>query len=168
MARRARVRLGCLGAVAVLGAVAAGPAAAVEWSPALRDGPRLALRAAPTAAFAPALAPLAQAGSPGLGDPFFPLAGNGGYDVSHYGLALGYEPATRRLAGVAIIQAKATQDLSRFDLDLRGFTVASVRVNGAPAVFTRDGQELVVTPEKALKAAPPSSSRSPTRASRGR
>jgi len=35
-------------------------------------------------------------GSPGLGDPFFPLAGNGGYDVAHYGLRLGYDPATRR------------------------------------------------------------------------
>ena len=25
-------------------------------------------------------------GSPGLGDPFFPLAGNGGYDVTNYAL----------------------------------------------------------------------------------
>ena len=28
------------------------------------------------------------AGSPGAGDPFFPLAGNGGYDVRHYSLDL--------------------------------------------------------------------------------
>ena len=28
-------------------------------------------------------------GSPGLGDPFFPNAGNGGYDVAHYSLTLG-------------------------------------------------------------------------------
>ena len=33
-------------------------------------------------------------GSPGLGDPLFKLAGNGGYDVGHYGLALDYEHAT--------------------------------------------------------------------------
>ena len=26
-------------------------------------------------------------GSPGLGDPFFPLAGNGGYDVTNYAAA---------------------------------------------------------------------------------
>src|SRR4051794_41852586 len=30
-------------------------------------------------------------GSAGLGDPFFPYTGNGGYDVSHYALRLGYE-----------------------------------------------------------------------------
>jgi hypothetical protein len=60
-------------------------------------------------------------GSPGLGDPFFPLAGNGGYDVAHYGLRLGYDPSTRHLDGTTTIQATATQNLSRFDLDLRGF-----------------------------------------------
>jgi hypothetical protein len=60
------------------------------------------------------------AGSPGLGDPFFPLAGNGGYDVSHYSLRLDYDVASRRLVGSATISATATQDLSRFDLDLRG------------------------------------------------
>src|SRR5436190_2057820 len=32
-------------------------------------------------------------GDPGLGDPLFPLAGNGGYDVRHYALALAYDPA---------------------------------------------------------------------------
>jgi hypothetical protein len=33
-------------------------------------------------------------GSAGLGDPFFPNAGNGGYDVSHYSLTLSYDAAT--------------------------------------------------------------------------
>jgi hypothetical protein len=44
-------------------------------------------------------------GSSGLGDPFFPLAGNGGYDASHYGLDLSYEPATNQLTGTATITA---------------------------------------------------------------
>ena len=35
-------------------------------------------------------------GSPGLGDPFFPNAGNGGYDVQHYELQLAYTPADAR------------------------------------------------------------------------
>jgi hypothetical protein len=61
------------------------------------------------------------AGAPGLGDPFFPLAGNGGYDVSHYSLRFSYDPATRQLDGTATISAMATQNLSRFDLDLRAF-----------------------------------------------
>ena len=34
-------------------------------------------------------------GAPGIGDPYFPTDGNGGYDVSHYGLDLKYEPADR-------------------------------------------------------------------------
>ncbi|HEY5143566.1 MAG TPA: M1 family metallopeptidase [Solirubrobacteraceae bacterium] len=92
-----------------------------------------------------------QIGAPGLGDPFFPLAGNGGYDVLHYGLRLAYDPATAVLDGSADITAVATADLSRFDLDLSGFTVAAISVNGRPASFTRDGQELQITPARALR-----------------
>jgi len=89
-------------------------------------------------------------GSPGLGDPFFPLAGNGGYDVSHYGLNLSYEPSTSQLTGTATIDATAKQDLSRFDLDLRGFTISQLEVDGRAATFTRDGQELIVTPRTGI------------------
>ena len=35
----------------------------------------------------------------GIGDPYFPLDGNGGYDVQHYDLDLAYDPATRRAHG---------------------------------------------------------------------
>ena len=45
------------------------------------------------------------AGAPGLGDPFFPLAGNGGYDVTNYSIELGYDPATRHLDGTTTIAA---------------------------------------------------------------
>ena len=90
-------------------------------------------------------------GSAGLGDPFFPLAGNGGYDVSHYALGLSYDPQTRRLSGSATITATATQNLSRFDLDLRGFDISGLTVNGRAASFARDGQELVITPRHGLR-----------------
>jgi aminopeptidase N len=90
-------------------------------------------------------------GSQGLGDPFFPLAGNGGYDVSHYGLDLSYELGTNQLTGTATITATATQDLSRFDLDLRGFTISRLDVEGRAATFTRDGQELAVTPRTGIR-----------------
>jgi len=89
-------------------------------------------------------------GSPGLGDPFFPLAGNGGYNVSHYGLNLSYEPAGNQLTGTATITATATQDLSRFDLDLRGYSISRLDVDGRAATFTRDGQELIVTPRTGI------------------
>ncbi|MGY1779633.1 M1 family metallopeptidase [Geodermatophilus sp. SYSU D01036] len=91
-----------------------------------------------------------QPGAPGLGDPYFPLDGNGGYDVRHYGLDLRYDPATDVLAGTATITARATQSLSSFDLDLQGLEVRSVRVGGHAATWTRDGQELVVTPKHPL------------------
>jgi aminopeptidase N len=94
-------------------------------------------------------------GSPGLDDPFFPLGGNGGYDVDHYGLTLAYDPPSNQLTGTAVIAATATQDLSRFDLDLRGFTITELDVNGTAAAFTRNGQELVITPAVGLPAAQP-------------
>jgi len=52
-----------------------------------------------------------------VGDPYFPLDGNGGYDVGHYLLDLGYDPATDVLHGRALIVARATQSLSSFNLD---------------------------------------------------
>ena len=64
-------------------------------------------------------------GAAGVGDPYFPLDGNGGYDVRHYGLAITYTPATDVLAGVATITARATQDLSAFNLDFDGLTLRS-------------------------------------------
>ena len=90
-------------------------------------------------------------GSRGLGDPFFPDAGNGGYNVSHYSLDLSYEPATNQLSGTATITASATQNLSRFDLDLRGFSISRLDVAGRSATFTRDGQELIVTPRVGIR-----------------
>ncbi|HEY6779973.1 MAG TPA: M1 family metallopeptidase, partial [Thermoleophilaceae bacterium] len=99
---------------------------------------------------APASASLFAPGAPGLGDPYFPFAGNGGYDVKHYVLDLEYDPDSDVLDGSALIVARATQALSRFDLDLRGFELSKLTVNGLPARFARDGQELVITPRLKL------------------
>jgi aminopeptidase N len=90
-------------------------------------------------------------GSPGAGDPFFPLAGNGGYEVRHYSLRLAYEPQNNALDARAVISARATQDLSRFNLDLRGLHVGRVTVGGDPAAFKREGQELVITPAAGIR-----------------
>jgi aminopeptidase N len=89
-------------------------------------------------------------GSAGAGDPYFHRAGNGGYGVSHYRLALRYSPSDDRLRAVATVKALATEGLSRFDLDLRRLHVSSVRVEGEPARFRRRGQELIVTPRHPL------------------
>ena len=94
--------------------------------------------------------PAFRPGAPGLGDPYFPLEGNGGYDVGHYDLTLSYTPAGHHLAGTVTVTATATQNLSRFDLDLTGMTVATVTVGGAQAGFTRSGPELQITPAHGL------------------
>ncbi|MFF3501448.1 M1 family metallopeptidase [Streptomyces sp. NPDC003247] len=90
-------------------------------------------------------------GASGVGDPFFPLAGNGGYDVDHYDLTLGYDPGSRHLTGRAVLTARATQRLTRFDLDLYGLKVTGLTVDHVKAEHRRDGQELVVTPARALR-----------------
>jgi aminopeptidase N len=100
---------------------------------------------------APASAGTPGPGQPGVGDAYFPLAGNGGYDVRHYSLDIRYTPDTRAFAGVAVLRVRAERALSRFNLDLRGFTVRSVSVDGTPAEFTRDGQELTVAPRRPLR-----------------
>jgi hypothetical protein len=89
-------------------------------------------------------------GAAGLGDEYFPLDGNGGYDVRHYDLDLAYNPATDRLTGVATIRAVATQSLSRFNLDFDGLSVSDVEVNGADATWSRQSGELTITPRKGL------------------
>ena len=100
----------------------------------------------------PANASTLRPGAPGVGDAYFPLAGNGGYDVQHYAIDVRYEPATRAFTGITTISARATAGLSSFDLDLRGFTVRSVRVDGRPAAYTRRGQELIVVPSGGIPA----------------
>lgn len=103
-------------------------------------------------------------GSSGAGDTYFPLSGNGGYDVRHYDLTLGYDPQSRHLDGKAVITARATQRLTRFDLDFKGLKVTGVTVDRAKASYHRDGQELVVTPATPSSGIRNSESLSPTRA----
>ncbi|MFJ9820876.1 M1 family metallopeptidase [Streptomyces sp. NPDC101151] len=89
-------------------------------------------------------------GTSGAGDPYFPLSGNGGYHVKHYDLTLRYDTGSRHLDGKAVLTARATQKLTRFDLDLKGLKVTGVKVDGSAAGFRRSGQELVVTPRHTL------------------
>jgi aminopeptidase N len=110
-----------------------------------------AVAADPDVAQLEAAAHAGQPGAPGVGDPYFPLEGNGGYDVRHYDLSFSYDPASDRLDGTMAIKARATQDLSRFDLDLQQLEVSAVRVNDNPTAYDRDGQELRITPHNRLQ-----------------
>jgi aminopeptidase N len=123
---------------------------------------KLGLAVAVAATALVAVAPSASAekyvaGSAGSGDPFFPQAGNGGYDVRHYSLSIDYEQPANLLSGSAVIRATATQSLRSFNLDLRDlYTVSRVRVNGESASFAQhDEQELTIVPSPKLKAGRP-------------
>src|SRR5687767_13967234 len=70
------------------------------------------------------------------GDPYFPLDGNRGYDVKHYRISNSYDPDTDRLDGTTRIRATATEELTRFSLDLV-LAVDRVRVDGRAADFTK-------------------------------
>src|SRR5918998_6404271 len=127
--------------------------------PARRRRPVVAILAVAAAALvlaAPAAADGRHAppspGAPGIGDRLFPTLGNGGYDVLHYHLDLRYATSapSQSIDGTVTIVARATQSLSRFNLDFGGASVGSVSVNHRRADFTREGEELVITPKRAL------------------
>jgi aminopeptidase N len=90
------------------------------------------------------------AGAAGAGDPYFPMAGNGGYNARHYDLDLSYDPVTGALDGHATIEARAERRLCSFNLDLAGLEVTSVSVDGRRAAPTRTGDELTVAPKHPL------------------
>lgn len=92
----------------------------------------------------------ARPGAAGLDDPYFPLLGNGGYDVQHYDLDLSIDPDGWTLDGVATLDVVARHALSRFQLELHGLHVEDVTVDGEPAAHTREGDELVITPASAI------------------
>jgi aminopeptidase N len=89
-------------------------------------------------------------GALGIGDPYFPATGNGGYQVGHYDLQVTYDPASKELTGLATIEATATQDLSSFSLDFSGMSVRSVEVDGEPAGVERGDEKLIVAPPDGL------------------
>jgi aminopeptidase N len=92
-----------------------------------------------------------KAGATGAGDPYYPGYGNGGYDVDHYDLDIAYNPANGNLRGHAKVRAKATENLCSLNLDLLGFDVRRIKVRNEKARWSRDGQELTVTPKKPLR-----------------
>jgi aminopeptidase N len=88
----------------------------------------------------------ATPGAPGVGDKVYPNLGNGGYDVQQYLVDVDYQEQDQTVDATVVITARATQDLSSFHLDAVGLTINTVEVNGRPASFVQQGEELVVTP----------------------
>ena len=73
-----------------------------------------------------------------------------GYDALHYTIDLDADLDSSTISATVTMQARATQALSRFNLDFGGFTISSITVNGRPATFEREERELIITPAQAI------------------
>ena len=137
------------GLVGVVALVVAGSGLVGSVAPA-EAGDAVSHATTSAAASQPTTSAAASRGSAGIGDGYFPQYGNGGYRVSHYDVDVAFNPATERLHGRTVVQARATQPLSRFDLDLV-LPASRVLVNGRRARHSSTPHELVVTPTRALR-----------------
>ncbi len=86
-------------------------------------------------------------GAPGIGDPYFPTQGNGGYDVQHYDIDLVVDIDAQTIAAVTTIEAVTTQDLTRFNLDFSRYEIESITVNDEAVSFSLFGNELAIANE---------------------
>src|SRR3954447_26251032 len=94
--------------------------------------------------------PNATHGEPGLGDPYYPQAGNSGYDVTKYQIMINWDPRTQSITGTTTISARATQPLNSFYFDLVLHT-DKVTINGVPAESsTRGLSDVYVKPAQPI------------------
>ncbi|HEY5821459.1 MAG TPA: M1 family metallopeptidase [Propionibacteriaceae bacterium] len=94
----------------------------------------------------PPVDPNATEGSSGVGDPYYPDAGNGGYDVARYQISLTWDPTKAAITATTTISARATHELRSFYLDL-ALQTDRVTVDGQPASFDQEGfQNVRVVP----------------------
>lgn len=138
--RRVRAALVAISAAALVAGAAVAPATGHDAVLAADGGSAAGARVAPTS------------GAAGIGDPYFPLDGNGGYDVAHYDVHDRYAFASGRLSGWTRITARAEQDLSSLNLDFM-LGVSKVTVDGRPATFGRANRhELRIVPKRPIAA----------------
>ncbi|OYO17224.1 peptidase [Enemella dayhoffiae] len=93
---------------------------------------------------------IAADGGDGVGDPYFPEAGGGGYDARGYRIEVSWDEAAERLDGVTTMTAVATRILGRFHLDL-ALPVQEVRLDGAVVQHQQQGTDLSLTAAKNLQ-----------------
>ncbi len=95
----------------------------------------------------------AQTDLTGLGDPLLPQAGNAGYDVQHYDLALSViSVANGELRAETTITLIPDRDLPFFYLDFTALEIIELTVDGVPATHRFKQGELAVIPQTPLRA----------------
>lgn len=78
-------------------------------------------------------------------DPYVPDRGDATYAVTHYDLDLDYKVSSNRLAGKAVLDIVARQDVARLHVDLVGLRISKVTVDGRPAKWVHRGPRVLVT-----------------------
>jgi len=101
-----------------------------------------------------ALATLAFGGAavaaPSAEEPFFPHAGNPGYDALKYEIEIEYEGPKQPLVGYASIKIRATQELRRVSFDFRGPRV--FHMSGlTPGTYRQRHGKLVFLPREPIE-----------------
>jgi aminopeptidase N len=91
----------------------------------------------------------AAANPVGIGDSYFPSAGNPGYDARGYSIDARYWPARGKLAGTATIRIEAKTRLEKFNLDLL-LHAGRVSVDGVRAGVRKRRHELTVRPARPI------------------
>jgi aminopeptidase N len=85
-----------------------------------------------------------------LGDSYFPLLGNEGYDALHYDLDITPDYDAETLNATVEIKMQATQNLTEFNLDFWGYTITDLTVNGQSVKYGRDQGELMIIPNEPI------------------
>jgi aminopeptidase N len=85
-----------------------------------------------------------------LGDSYFPLLGNEGYDALHYDLDITPDYDAETLNATVEIKMQATQNLTEFNLDFWGYTITNVTIEGESVKYGRDRGELMIIPNEAI------------------
>lgn len=119
-------------------------------TPAPTSAPSATEMPAPTSAPQPTSA-LQPAASDGMGDPYYPQLGNGGYDVLHYTIDLAVDMESGEISGSTTLAMRAIDDLTAFNLDFEALDIASIEVDGQAATYQRDGRELTIVPAAPIR-----------------
>jgi aminopeptidase N len=83
-------------------------------------------------------------------EPFFPRAGNDGYNALAYRVSLGFKPKSGRIKAETAIEAAATEPLKRFSFDFFGPRVSEVKMGREPVRFRRRPGKLIVFPAQPI------------------
>jgi len=83
-------------------------------------------------------------------EPFFPHAGNRGYDARAYDVSLDYGGGTGEVHAVVDLHAIADRRLEKFSLDFFGPRVKYVTVGAQIARFQRSKGKLIVSPQSPI------------------